>query len=200
MPAEIFKATSARGRCPCWPAFDTREHAFYQYKNVKVDACAAWWLISTEPRLGTEAGAPASARPMMGNGGSGNEYRREGTQKRTVTPMTNIPAESEPVSFDRDVKPLFRPRDRESMQSRFDLWSYDDVTANVSAIVTQIRARHNALRRRVAGRTSRPHSAMGGHRKGTLTGVLATIWAELADSKRDQDSQLVDKPASAASS
>jgi hypothetical protein len=26
------------------------------------------------------------------------------------------------------------------MQSRFDLWSYDDVTANASAIVTQIRA------------------------------------------------------------
>jgi hypothetical protein len=26
------------------------------------------------------------------------------------------------------------------MQSRFDLWSYDDVTANASAIVTQLRA------------------------------------------------------------
>jgi hypothetical protein len=57
-----------------------------------------------------------------------------------VTPMTDIPAESEPVSFDRDVRPLFRPHDRESMQPRFDLWSYDDVTANASAIVTQLRA------------------------------------------------------------
>lgn len=27
-------------------AFDTREHASYQYKNVKVDAFAALWLIS----------------------------------------------------------------------------------------------------------------------------------------------------------
>ncbi len=54
--------------------------------------------------------------------------------------MTDIPAESEPVSFDTHVRPLFRPRDRESMQSHFDLWSYDDVTANARAIVTQLRA------------------------------------------------------------
>ncbi len=48
--------------------------------------------------------------------------------------------ESEPVSFDRDVRPLFRPHDRESMQPRFDLWSYDDVNANATAIVAQLRA------------------------------------------------------------
>ena len=88
--------------------------------------------------------------------------------------MTDIPAESEPVSFDTHVRPLFRPHDRESMQSHFDLWSYDDVTANASAIVTQLRARHNALRRRLAGGTSRPHSAMGGHGKGTLTGTQSS--------------------------
>jgi hypothetical protein len=54
--------------------------------------------------------------------------------------MTEIPAPGSPVSFAQDVKPLFRPRDRESMQSRFDLWSYDDVSANATAIVAQVRA------------------------------------------------------------
>jgi hypothetical protein len=46
----------------------------------------------------------------------------------------------DPVSFDKDVKPLFRLRDRESMQSHFDLWSYEDVSGHASAIVAQIRA------------------------------------------------------------
>jgi len=54
--------------------------------------------------------------------------------------MTDISAAGEPVSFDTDVKPLFRSRDRESMQSRFDLWSYDDVSAHSSAILAQLRA------------------------------------------------------------
>jgi hypothetical protein len=42
---------------------------------------------------------------------------------------------AEPVSFERDVKPLFRERDRGSMASHFDLWSYDDVSANADAIL-----------------------------------------------------------------
>jgi hypothetical protein len=39
------------------------------------------------------------------------------------------------VSFERDVKPLFRERDRASMSSHFDLWSYDDVSQNADAIL-----------------------------------------------------------------
>jgi hypothetical protein len=38
------------------------------------------------------------------------------------------------VSYERDIKPLFRDRDRESMLSHFDLWSYHDVRANADAI------------------------------------------------------------------
>jgi hypothetical protein len=42
------------------------------------------------------------------------------------------------VSFERDVKPLFRERDRRSMQNFFDLWSYDDVRDNAEAILDRI--------------------------------------------------------------
>ena len=42
---------------------------------------------------------------------------------------------ADPVSFEREVKPLFRERDRGSMSSHFDLWSYDDVSANADAIL-----------------------------------------------------------------
>jgi hypothetical protein len=40
------------------------------------------------------------------------------------------------VSFESDIKPLFRERDRESMMrvAQFDLWSYDDVRAKEQSI------------------------------------------------------------------
>jgi hypothetical protein len=44
------------------------------------------------------------------------------------------------VSFEREVKPLFRSRDRDSMLSHFDLWSYDDVSSHASAIAAQLQA------------------------------------------------------------
>ena len=39
------------------------------------------------------------------------------------------------LSFEQDIRPLFRERDRESMKHRFDLWSADDVRANSSRIL-----------------------------------------------------------------
>jgi hypothetical protein len=48
------------------------------------------------------------------------------------------PAADDPVSFETQVKPLFRERDRQSMQSAFDLWSYDDVSRNADAILARL--------------------------------------------------------------
>ena len=45
----------------------------------------------------------------------------------------------EPISFERDIKPLFREGDRQSMKAAFDLWSYDDVARNSDAIVERLR-------------------------------------------------------------
>jgi hypothetical protein len=44
------------------------------------------------------------------------------------------------VTFTAHVRSLFRARDRRSMQFAFDLWSYDDVSANAPAILSRIRA------------------------------------------------------------
>jgi hypothetical protein len=44
------------------------------------------------------------------------------------------------AGFEDDVKPLFRERDRGAMLRHFDLWSYDDVKANASAILDVLRA------------------------------------------------------------
>ena len=47
---------------------------------------------------------------------------------------------TEPVSFETDVKPLFRERDRSSMEFAFDLWSADDVSENADAILERLKA------------------------------------------------------------
>lgn len=39
----------------------------------------------------------------------------------------SMSTDGETISFATDVKPLFREKDRNSMESHFDLWSYEDV-------------------------------------------------------------------------
>jgi hypothetical protein len=45
----------------------------------------------------------------------------------------------EPISFEQQIKPLFREGDRQSMKWAFDLWSHDDVAANSEAILERLR-------------------------------------------------------------
>jgi len=42
--------------------------------------------------------------------------------------------------FENDIKPLFNARDRGSMLSHFDLWSYDDVNTHADAILHSVGA------------------------------------------------------------
>jgi hypothetical protein len=44
------------------------------------------------------------------------------------------------LSFERDVKPLFRERDRGAMLNvaKFDLWEHDDVVAHAQAILGRL--------------------------------------------------------------
>ena len=42
-------------------------------------------------------------------------------------------------TFEGHIKSLFRERDRAAMRAFFDLWSFDDVKANVDAILAAVR-------------------------------------------------------------
>lgn len=55
------------------------------------------------------------------------------SDREGVTPM-------QPISFENDVKTMFRSRDQKSMQFAFDLWSYDDVSAHADDILARVRA------------------------------------------------------------
>jgi len=50
-----------------------------------------------------------------------------------------VSAANEGVSFEEDIKPLFRPMDHESMAWAFDLASYDEVKENATAILERLR-------------------------------------------------------------
>jgi CDGSH-type Zn-finger protein/truncated hemoglobin YjbI len=49
------------------------------------------------------------------------------------------PAAEEPLSFDKNIKTLFRKRDRMSMKFVFDLWEYDDVSTHADEILNRVR-------------------------------------------------------------
>ncbi len=48
------------------------------------------------------------------------------------------PESTKPLSFETDIKPLFRERDRASMEFAFDLWSHDDVSEYADAILARL--------------------------------------------------------------
>jgi hypothetical protein len=63
--------------------------------------------------------------------GSARDCRSEG--------VAVVSAADEGVSFEEDIKPLFRPMDHESMAWAFDLASYDEVKENAEAILERLR-------------------------------------------------------------
>ena len=44
-----------------------------------------------------------------------------------------------PVGFEIHIKPMFRERDQRAMQSRFDLWSHEDVSQHADVILDRLR-------------------------------------------------------------
>jgi hypothetical protein len=51
----------------------------------------------------------------------------------------SVPGEGGEFSFERDIKPMFRQKDRDSMLRAFDLFDYDDVVGHAGAIVGALR-------------------------------------------------------------
>jgi hypothetical protein len=42
------------------------------------------------------------------------------------------------LSYETDIKPLFREKDRDAMRFAFDLWDYDDVRDNSDDILSKV--------------------------------------------------------------
>jgi len=75
-----------------------------------------WWVCNAKPGSRVSALAP-----------------REEVQQSIA-----IPGPDEPVTFARQIKPLFRKMDRDSMSFVFDLWSYSDVRTHAPEILKRL--------------------------------------------------------------
>ena len=49
------------------------------------------------------------------------------------------PGEGDKLGFERDIKPMFRQKDRDAMLQAFDLFDYDDVVENARKIARSLR-------------------------------------------------------------
>jgi hypothetical protein len=49
-------------------------------------------------------------------------------------------APADKLSFEQDIKPLFRRKDRDAMLAAFDLFDYDDVVEKADAVVGALRS------------------------------------------------------------
>jgi hypothetical protein len=54
--------------------------------------------------------------------------------------MSESSGANDAVSFETQIKPLFREKDRGSMSKAFDLWSHDSVSAHADAILNALRS------------------------------------------------------------
>jgi hypothetical protein len=52
----------------------------------------------------------------------------------------SMAGEGNALSFERDIRPLFRQKDRDSMLRAFDLFDYSDVAAHADAIAGALRS------------------------------------------------------------
>jgi hypothetical protein len=79
-----------------------------------------------------------TAGPSLGN--LFLDLEGEGLARKCLSEeVAVVPADNERVSFEEDIKPLFRPTDLESMAWAFDLSSYDEVKDHATAILERLR-------------------------------------------------------------
>jgi hypothetical protein len=52
--------------------------------------------------------------------------------------MPPSPTNAAAPSFARDIRPLFRTDDRDSMTFAFDLWDYNDIRAHAESILQRL--------------------------------------------------------------
>jgi hypothetical protein len=77
----------------------------------------------------------------FGDWGATSRFVTAGGERVAIRETSSQPRQSdEPLGFERDIKPLFRERDRESMRFQFDLWSLADVSTYADAILERLEA------------------------------------------------------------
>ena len=83
-------------------------------------------------------GSQAGATPGMAGQGAPASPAPSHTDS-SAAPPEPLPDARQPVAYERNIKPLFRQKDRDTMKWAFDLWSYPDVKSHAAGIVERLR-------------------------------------------------------------
>jgi CDGSH-type Zn-finger protein/truncated hemoglobin YjbI len=103
-------------------------------------SCAEWLSrAATQPPGAAAADQPPTRRWDWGPGGPPPRAQAAPATDEADTAAGPLPGPAQPVGFAAHIKPLFRPRDRQSMSFAFDLWSRDDVRARAADILRRLR-------------------------------------------------------------
>ncbi len=84
-----------------------------------------------------DAATPPGVVPRWDWGLGGPPVASSEQPKESIANVS-LPGPDETVSYQANIKPLFREHDRQSMSVIFDLWSYDDVRARASEILAKL--------------------------------------------------------------
>jgi CDGSH-type Zn-finger protein/truncated hemoglobin YjbI/ferredoxin len=130
---ELLMRSAREARLPNDPEFRSAFQAYIEWgsrlavENSQADAQPPEHMPMPRWDWNTAAGPPGSRISALAP-----------TQEEPeVAPV--LPGPDEALSFDQHVRPLFRRRDRQSMQFAFDLWSHDDVSRHADAILERLR-------------------------------------------------------------
>jgi Ferritin-like len=90
---------------------------------------------------GTLTAVADSLAQHFADWGAASRFLTDGGGAPTIpTDAAQGSSPEEPLHFEERIKPLFRERDRDSMQFAFDLWSVDDVSTHADAILERLEA------------------------------------------------------------
>jgi CDGSH-type Zn-finger protein/truncated hemoglobin YjbI len=101
-------------------------------------SCLEWASRTALAQSQSGAASPPAAVPRWGWGPGGPPAATPAAGQADTSPAP-LPEPGQQVSFAAHIKPLFRPRDRQSMSFAFDLWSADDVRAHADQILARVR-------------------------------------------------------------
>jgi Ferritin-like len=90
---------------------------------------------------GTLTGVADSLARHFADWGAASRFLTDGGGAAIIaTDSAQASDPDDPLHFEDDIKPLFRDRDRDSMEFAFDLWSRDDVSTHADAILERLEA------------------------------------------------------------
>jgi truncated hemoglobin YjbI len=130
--AALLYQSALEAGLPNDPEFQSLFHAYIEWgsrlavENSQTDARPPASLPMPYWDWNTAAGPPGSRVSALA------------TTEEVDDMADALPGPDEPVSFEAHIKPLFREKDRNSMQFAFDLWDYDDVREHADDIVEKI--------------------------------------------------------------